>query len=321
MKPADPVRTRHDEWMKRALSLWLKDLGDVQIDARIAGESRRGDVLFAERRGKGTPKQRRRLGALGDLARGRVPFEPFRSPPTQMELKGCVLKAVDLEAHEARSARRGKQPRSAVVGPTLCVIAPSLSRDYLAAAGASLVSPSKSGLYGLAPMWRTVLVAANELPADASTMWLRLLGRGKVQAEAASQLLALSEQDPLRDATMALLVAWQQDLPASAEQSEDEREMTMSLDQAYQRWERETLARGRSEGKAEAVLEVLGARGLPVTAAQRKRVLACADEKVLVGWLRAAATAPSVSALLDGTPAAPPRARRSGASARRPPTR
>src|SRR5437879_1722716 len=44
------VRTRHDEWGKRALSLWLKELGDVVLDARVAGESRRGDVLYTERR-------------------------------------------------------------------------------------------------------------------------------------------------------------------------------------------------------------------------------------------------------------------------------
>lgn len=80
MKTQDQVRTRHDEWGKRALSLWLKRLGDVQLDARIAGESRRGDVLYTERR-KDTV-YRRRLGLLGELARGRVLFEAFQNPPT-----------------------------------------------------------------------------------------------------------------------------------------------------------------------------------------------------------------------------------------------
>ena len=69
----DRVRTRHDEWGKRALSLWFKELGDVEIDARVAGESRRGDVLYTERRGH--PGRRRRLGVLGELARGHVLFE------------------------------------------------------------------------------------------------------------------------------------------------------------------------------------------------------------------------------------------------------
>jgi hypothetical protein len=103
-------RTRHDEWGKRALSLWLKESGDVQIDARIAGETRRGDVLFKERpgrRGRG-----RKLGLLGQIARGWVLFELFRNPPAPLELQSCILKSVDLKAREARRARRKKQPRS-----------------------------------------------------------------------------------------------------------------------------------------------------------------------------------------------------------------
>ncbi len=68
------IRTRHDEWVKRALALWLDELGDVEIDARVAGESRRGDVLFTEGRPK--PGHRRRLGTLGELARGQVSAGP-----------------------------------------------------------------------------------------------------------------------------------------------------------------------------------------------------------------------------------------------------
>src|SRR4051812_39065907 len=106
VKPSPDVRTFHDEWSKRALSLWLKELGDVVLDARIAGESRRGDVLFTERRKRAA--YRRKLGTLGELAHGRVLFEPFRNPLTVPELKSCVLKTVDLEARDARAARRAK---------------------------------------------------------------------------------------------------------------------------------------------------------------------------------------------------------------------
>jgi predicted transposase YdaD len=83
----------------------------------------------------------------------------------------------------------------------------------------------------------------------------------------------------------------------------------MNLEPIYDRWERKTLARGRREGKAEGraeglregVLAVLEGRGLPVTAAQRKQVLACTDEAQLDAWLRAAKTTPSAKALLSGS--------------------
>jgi hypothetical protein len=48
---------------------------------------------------------------------------------------------------------------------------------------------------------------------------------------------------------------------------------------------RASKAEGRVEGKAEAVLSVLGRRGLQVTDAQRTMVLACADVATLERWL------------------------------------
>jgi len=150
VKTSPDVRTRHDEWSKRALSLWLKELGDVVLDARIAGESRRGDVLFTERRKRAA--YRRKLGTLGELAHGRVLFEPFRNPLTVPELKSCVLKAVDLEARDARAARRAKLPLSTIDGTALCVITPTLSADFAAAASTTPLPGSARGLYTLAKM-------------------------------------------------------------------------------------------------------------------------------------------------------------------------
>lgn len=337
----DRVRTRHDEWGKRALSLWFEGLGDVQVDARVAGESRRGDVLYTERRGD--PARRRTLGVLGELARGRVLFELFRNPPTTIDLKACVLKGVDLEAREIRAARRAGEPLSGVEGPALCVILPTMSAELRASAGAERPAGMIEGLYALAPMWRAmlvVLVVVHELPAVASTLWLRLLGRGRVQARAARELLEMGEREPLKDATVQLLIAWQQSLPLPEEQSEEEREQRMNWEQVYQRWEKkvkaqariegkiegkvegkaEGLAEGEAKGKAEAVLAFLESRGLPVTAAERKTVLACTDDAQLDAWIRAAATAPSAEAVLAQRPARrrAPSGSRTGTKQRRP---
>jgi flagellar biosynthesis/type III secretory pathway protein FliH len=128
----------------------------------------------------------------------------------------------------------------------------------------------------------------------------------------------MTRREPLRDATLELLIAWRQSLPPPEEQSEDERELTMNFEQIYERWEQKTLARGRREGeakgkaegkaegkaqgKAEALLAVLDSRGLTVTAGQRKQVLGCSDPKQLDAWLRGAATTPSARALLSTEP-------------------
>ena len=53
-------------------------------------------------------------------------------------------------------------------------------------------------------------------------------------------------------------------------------------------------AAGRVEGRAQAVIDVLEARGLAVLEESRSRILACTDAGQLSAWLRKAATATNV---------------------------
>jgi hypothetical protein len=66
---------------------------------------------------------------------------------------------------------------------------------------------------------------------------------------------------------------------------------------------------GRSEGKAQAVLAVLEARGLRVSDEQRARVLGCTDLDELERWVRKAVTVKTAGALF----AAPKLRRKTGA--------
>jgi hypothetical protein len=65
----------------------------------------------------------------------------------------------------------------------------------------------------------------------------------------------------------------------------------------------QSFDRGRVEGrameKASAVLDVLDARGLAVSDAQRERILSCNDLEILTTWLRRASTASCTDALFD----------------------
>lgn len=296
LKP-DEVRTRHDEWGKSVLALWLDALGDVQLDARIAGVSRRGDVLFTEQR---EDKVRRRsLGILGEIARGRVLFELFRNPVTRAEMQSCVLKAIDLTAQERRRVRRDKQKQSKVVETALHLITPSMSKDIRATAELTLLKEDKPGIYRLASLWNTVVIIVDELGKDASTVWLRLLGRGGVQAQAVQDLLQMSFHEPLRDATFELLVAWQQSLPVTLPSAEGENDMLENWREIYARWKRKVQREEQRHTKARAVMTVLETRGLEVTAKQRKKLVECSNLAQLEAWLRAAVTASDVDAMFE----------------------
>jgi hypothetical protein len=63
--------------------------------------------------------------------------------------------------------------------------------------------------------------------------------------------------------------------------------------------QKQSFDRGRTADRAAAVLDVLEARGLAVTAAQRERILGTKELETLTGWLRRAATVASADALFE----------------------
>lgn len=63
--------------------------------------------------------------------------------------------------------------------------------------------------------------------------------------------------------------------------------------------QKQSFDRGRAADRAAAVLDVLEARGLAVTSAQRERVLGTKELETLTGWLRRAATVASADALFE----------------------
>ena len=87
-------------------------------------------------------------------------------------------------------------------------------------------------------------------------------------------------------------------------------------DYLNRRWE-EKLA----EGKAEALLTVLAARGVVVTPEVSKRILDCTDPVQLDLWLRRAASAERLSDVLDEPPKRPSARRRLTASGKAAPRR
>ena len=63
-------------------------------------------------------------------------------------------------------------------------------------------------------------------------------------------------------------------------------------------------AKGRVEGRAESILTVLAARGIPVSDTIRARILGCTDPAILDVWIRRAAVASTAAAVVRAkTPA------------------
>ena len=85
------------------------------------------------------------------------------------------------------------------------------------------------GFYFLAPRLRSAIVALEELPVRAETLWLRLLGSGRTQEDAIAELLLLPENDPKRSSALSLLVSWRISMEVMDEVDREERRILMAL--------------------------------------------------------------------------------------------
>lgn len=71
---------------------------------------------------------------------------------------------------------------------------------------------------------------------------------------------------------------------------------------------REIFGDGKAQGKAEDILAVLAARGIPVSDTIRARILGCADTATLDVWVRRAAVASTAAAVVRAKALARPAA-------------
>ena len=63
-----------------------------------------------------------------------------------------------------------------------------------------------AGVYFLGDYLRTAIVAIHQLPRTTETLWLRILGKGRVQQQAIQELEALPLDNPLRSQAINLLL-------------------------------------------------------------------------------------------------------------------
>ena len=78
----------------------------------------------------------------------------------------------------------------------------------------------------------------------------------------------------------------------------EDQELVMETQDIYEEWRRNVEARGEARGRAEALLAVLGTRGVVVSAEQAARIRACRDLETLEARLRRAVAVSSCEDVL-----------------------
>jgi hypothetical protein len=244
------TRFLHDRFAKQFLSDLLDPHGKVEPSRKVTDETREIDLYF-------TPASdtiSASLGLLGRMITIPCLLEPFRKAVTPPQIRTCMVKQVTLHNEFIRQARREGLDKPEL--PFLWILTPTASEDILSDAQAT-IQPEEwgAGVYVLAPLLRTALVVIHHLPSTRDTLWLRLLGRGRVQQQAVSDLLDLAPEDPMRQNVLRALSNCRIVVNAKQEElEEEERELIMNLSPAFLEWEQSTLNQGRQEGKHEEAL-------------------------------------------------------------------
>lgn len=192
-----------------------------------------------------------------------------------------------------KTAARGAR----VPKPELWIVSPGRPKQVLEDY-TGLPAPDWShGVYRFTKGLGLWVVVLSELPKTAETRALRMFGKPAMQLEVLRELNALPPSDPQNEAWVDILADVRYLIEQVPDFSPEEQRIMTEL---RQRWEREktelrtaAMAEGQAKGKAEGILTMLRARGLPVSESVRARVLSCKDLSMLDRWLVRAATADS----------------------------
>ncbi len=125
------------------------------------------------------------------------------------------------------------------------ILSPTASESILNGFRANLdIETWGEGVYFLGDYLRTAIVAIHQLPCTEETLWLRILGKGRVQQQAIDELAALPENHPFRDKAIDLLLSLKTTLEVNQNVDEEDRNLIMRLSPIYE----QKLAATKQEG-------------------------------------------------------------------------
>ncbi len=228
---------------------FLSDFGTVQTEFQISSEVRHVDVHF-EPAADRLPVP---MGILGRMVTSTCLIEPFRNAISSQEICNCNAKSTLLGYNLINQAKHNDRPFRFDDRPFLWMISPTLSRRMQQRCCLHHHPDWGQGIYFRPESDRSAVVVIHQLPVNPDTLWLRLLGRGKVQKQAIAELLALPADYPYRDISLRHIAVLQKNLKARQNLDNDLEDVIVALSIIYEQIEAEILQKGREEGRKEAL--------------------------------------------------------------------
>ncbi len=232
-----------DQLSKQYLEEFLTPFGTVQRQYEIPGEAKFVDVWFVP---DPNLSQMRDLGLLGRMVQTPCLLEPYRNTPTRTEVRVSVMKLVWIQEDERRKVQQDVLSETDL--PRLWILAATTSKPLIDNAGGVLKSDWMPGVYFMADIFKTAIVAIDQLPETEETLWLRILGRDETQERAIREVLALPTNHPRRNGILRLLTSWKVRIEVGGIEDFSGQEALMALSEAFLEWEQATQQRAEAKG-------------------------------------------------------------------------
>jgi hypothetical protein len=167
-------------------------------------------------------------------------------------------KLFDIHAEIERQGKRNNTKTNNQELPFLWILTPTASEELLSGCNATQdLENWGAGVYFTGKVFKTGIIVIHQLPSTPETLFLRLLGRGKVQRQAVEELEALANNHPflenvikLVNDLIAILSARQQ---KEKDIDQDDQELIMKLSEMYEQLLEELKEQKRQEGIEEGL--------------------------------------------------------------------
>ncbi len=220
----------HDQFIKGYLPELLQDYGEVTPSQKVYPETKEIDIVFKPNKTFSTTSNN--LGLLGKLASQYCLLEVYRNPATANQIRACLNKL--LETHN-QLIKEGTLDENLAI---LWILTPTLSERILKQFGAAEeIENWSKGIYIAPEGYFMGIVVIHQLPNTEETLWLRILGKGRVQEKAIRELKDLPDSHPKKNNILELvsnlLAVLQENQQKGQSLDTEDQELIMQLSTIY----------------------------------------------------------------------------------------